>query len=204
MNKKIFYRILLLFFSCSIWFGTQKLIGKKDIPNKNIINDQIIGSSFITNANIWLKNNLLFLRWYIILSSLSIDLSVLYIFIIFIKYGKRSILECKIIKILIATLLCRQINQLITSLPKPIGKYWEYPGFPSLFVSYNVSNDMFFSGHTSISTIMAYYLWKKKLPSLSLIYFFLNTSMIIFTKGHYFMDIYTAIITSSYWILFFS
>ena len=201
MNK-LFYRIGILFIGCSIWFCTQKLIGKKDLPNNNIIHDNFIDNTLVNNVNAWLKNHINLLKKYIIISSLSMDFSVLFVFIKFIKKG--TYLESKIIKILIATLLCRQINQLITSLPKPIGKYWVYPGFPSIFVSYNVSNDMFFSGHTSISTIMAYYLWKKKLPYLGFAYFFLNTSMIIFTKGHYFMDIYTAIITSSYWILFFS
>ena len=95
-----------------------------------------IDNTLVNNVNAWLKNHINLLKKYIIISSLSMDFSVLFVFIKFIKKG--TYLESKIIKILIATLVCRQINQLITSLPKPIGKYWEYPGFPSLFVSYNV------------------------------------------------------------------
>src|SRR6266446_7174783 len=45
----------------------------------------------------------------------------------------------------------RQICQALTALPPPPGMIWRYPGFPSLFVTYGVSNDQFFSGHTAMA-----------------------------------------------------
>lgn len=45
----------------------------------------------------------------------------------------------------------RQLNQALTSLPVPEGMIWRHPGFPSVFVTYGVSNDLFFSGHTALA-----------------------------------------------------
>src|SRR5580658_3845258 len=42
----------------------------------------------------------------------------------------------------------RQICQGLCTLPPPPGVIWRYPGFPALLVTYEVGNDLFFSGHT--------------------------------------------------------
>jgi hypothetical protein len=52
---------------------------------------------------------------------------------------------------LLALFGLRQITQVLCALPPPEGMIWEYPGFPSLLVTYNVANDFFFSGHTAIA-----------------------------------------------------
>jgi hypothetical protein len=49
----------------------------------------------------------------------------------------------------------RQMMQALCALPAPPDLLWHYPGFPSLFVTYNVSNDYFFSGHTGIAVLGA-------------------------------------------------
>jgi hypothetical protein len=56
---------------------------------------------------------------------------------------------------LILLFLMRQFCQLFCSLPPPPGMIWRHPGFPSLLVTYEVSNDFFFSGHTAIAVLGA-------------------------------------------------
>jgi len=49
----------------------------------------------------------------------------------------------------------RQISQLCCTLPPPPGIIWRDPGFPTVFVTYGVSNDFFFSGHTALAVLGA-------------------------------------------------
>ncbi len=49
----------------------------------------------------------------------------------------------------------RQVCQLWCTLPPPPGIIWRDPGFPSLLVTYGVSNDLFFSGHTALAVLGA-------------------------------------------------
>jgi len=43
------------------------------------------------------------------------------------------------------------LSQFAVALPPPPGIIWRSPGFPSLFVTYGVGNDFFFSGHTALA-----------------------------------------------------
>jgi len=47
---------------------------------------------------------------------------------------------------LVLLLGMRQVMQALCALPAPPNMIWRYPGFPSLFVTYSVGNDYFFSG----------------------------------------------------------
>jgi membrane-associated phospholipid phosphatase len=49
----------------------------------------------------------------------------------------------------------RQICQGLCTLPPPPGIIWRNPGFPALLVTYDVSNDFFFSGHTALAVLGA-------------------------------------------------
>lgn len=49
----------------------------------------------------------------------------------------------------------RQVCQLCCTLPPPAGMIWRDPGFPTLLVTYGVSNDLFFSGHTALAVLGA-------------------------------------------------
>ena len=40
-------------------------------------------------------------------------------------------------------------------MPPPPGIIWRNPGFPALLVTYGVSNDFFFSGHTALAVLGA-------------------------------------------------
>jgi hypothetical protein len=49
----------------------------------------------------------------------------------------------------------RQVSQLCCTLPPPPGIIWRDPGFPTALVTYGVSNDFFFSGHTALAVLGA-------------------------------------------------
>lgn len=49
----------------------------------------------------------------------------------------------------------RQVSQFCCTLPPPRGMIWRHPGFPSALVTYGVSNDLFFSGHTALAVLAA-------------------------------------------------
>lgn len=44
----------------------------------------------------------------------------------------------------------RQTVEALCAMPPPEGMIWRYPGFPSLLVNYDVTNDFYFSGHTAM------------------------------------------------------
>jgi membrane-associated phospholipid phosphatase len=49
----------------------------------------------------------------------------------------------------------RQLCQGLCTLPPPPGMIWRRPGVPSLLVTYDVGNDLFFSGHTALAVLGA-------------------------------------------------
>ncbi len=49
----------------------------------------------------------------------------------------------------------RQLSQFCCTLPPPPGMIWRHPGFPSALVTYEVGNDLFFSGHTALAVLAA-------------------------------------------------
>ena len=52
-------------------------------------------------------------------------------------------------------------------MPAPPGIIWRHPGFPSLFVTYAVGNDFFFSGHTALAVFGAIQLASLGIPALT-------------------------------------
>jgi hypothetical protein len=83
----------------------------------------------------------------------------------------------------------------------PDGYLWEYPGFPSLTISYLKTNDFFFSGHVGFPIIIAMECYNLK--KLCIMIFCLFTCVVefitmIFTRGHYFIDLITGVIVSHY------
>jgi len=83
----------------------------------------------------------------------------------------------------------------------PEGYLWEYPGLPSISVSYLHTNDFFFSGHVGFPTIFA--LEHNTLGNTFLKYlciftaFFEFTTMIITRGRHYIID-FSGIIIAHY------
>ena len=76
--------------------------------------------------------------------------------------------------------------------PKPVPFIFDYPGFPSLFISYAPANDCYFSGHIGICVLMMMFSWKNKHKKSA--FFFLclmlyTWVMLITTGAHYNNDV---------------
>jgi membrane-associated phospholipid phosphatase len=76
---------------------------------------------------------------------------------------------------------------------------WRYPGFPSLFVTYNVGNDFFFSGHTAIAVFGAIELARLRRSWLTVLAFavvIFEIATVLILRAHYTMDVFTGAVTA--------
>jgi hypothetical protein len=100
---------------------------------------------------------------------------------------------------LVLLLGLRQIMQALCALPAPPNMIWRYPGFPSLFVTYNVGNDYFFSGHTAIAVFGAIevarlrYRW---LTAFALTVVVFEVAAVLILRAHYTMDVFAGAVAA--------
>jgi len=124
-----------------LWFWTQSLIGSR-APSAGI-NDAL--HNLFAGLNLYFWQRASAANVLLIVSSGLIDILGLFLVAEWIFLGRsRAFLG------LVLLLGLRQVMQALCALPAPPNMIWHYPGFPSLFVTYNVGNDYFFSGHTAI------------------------------------------------------
>lgn len=176
--------VLLYIWQCSQVYISENKVntddnGMGDRLLHNGITDQI--HAVLTSENGTLAKLLL------IVSSFLIDVHTVHLF-----------LDRSHLRFLICGMFLRQLCQYFTALPLIPGQYWEHPGFPSVFVIYGVGNDYFFSGHTYLAMCATGLLFQSKKRSTRIYAFLfalLEISTVVVLKGHYFMDIYTAIMT---------
>ena len=86
----------------------------------------------------------------------------------------------------------RQACQAIVVLPAPPGIIWRDPGFPSLFVTYKVGNDFFFSGHTALAVYGAIQLATLGIPvltGLGILTAILQMVLVIILRAHWTLDV---------------
>jgi hypothetical protein len=95
--------------------------------------------------------------------------------------------------------ISRQICQALCALPPPENMIWRYPGFPSLLVTYGVSNDLFFSGHTALAVYGAIELgmwggtvWAVVGAAIALF----EIVVVIVLRAHYTMDIFAGAVAA--------
>jgi hypothetical protein len=93
----------------------------------------------------------------------------------------------------------RQICQALTALPPPEGMIWRSPGVPSLLVTYGVSNDLFFSGHTALAVYGAIELGRWGGPVWALLgatVAVFEAAVVIVLRAHYTMDVFSGAVTA--------
>ena len=84
---------------------------------------------------------------------------------------------------------------------EPDGYLWEYPGFPSLFVSYVQQYDFFFSGHLAFCTwnMIHHYTEGHKIHFYYSVYVTMLTFIAqVFLRGHYIIDLMTGMVVAHY------
>ncbi len=81
------------------------------------------------------------------------------------------------------------------------GFLWDYPGIPSVAVSYLKTNDYFFSGHIGMPLIMGLEARKHKLNYIfyfALAAILVEGSILILVRVHYIIDLITGLICAHY------
>ena len=134
-------RVVATVAALGLWFWTQSLIGGR-APSAGI-NDGL--HNVFAGLNSYFGQHATAANVLLIVSSGLVDVLGLFLVAEWIFLGRsRAFLG------LVLLLGLRQVMQALCALPAPPNMIWHYPGFPSLFVTYNVCNDYFFSGHTAI------------------------------------------------------
>jgi hypothetical protein len=177
---------------CS-WFWTQSLIGRRPLASSGI-GDAL--HSLSTPLNSYLGLHPAAANGLLIASSALIDLLALLILAEWV-FG-RSVRPLLGLAILLGL---RQLAQALCALPEPDNMIWHYPGFPSLLVTYSVSNDFFFSAHTSIAVFAASEiarLGRRWLTLLAVAIVVFEAAAVLVLRAHYTMDVFTAVVAALY------
>jgi hypothetical protein len=194
-------RLVVAVVGLAAWYGTQYLIGAK---KPLAIEEAARAGQLLTEHDLLLKltepiNRFLNAnsRWangLLIVSSAIMDLLVGFV-LLWSIFGP----SFRPFVGLIILFGLRQICQAIIALPPPVGMIWRYPGFPSIFVTYGVSNDLFFSGHTAMAIYSVVELallgpgWV--LPLAVLIALFEIVAVLVL-RAHYTMDVFAGLVTA--------
>jgi len=193
-------RALVVLLGLAAWYATQHLIGSKEpLPA-----DQAkIAGELLTQQDKLLQlsgsiNRFLHARprWanaLLIVSSALID--ALGLFLLLWSIFGPSIGPFLGLMILFGL---RQICQALTALPMPAGMIWRSPGFPTLLVTYGVTNDLFFSGHTAMAVYGAVQLAQLGLGWLIAAIFLAVFEIIavLVLRAHYTLDVFTGLVSA--------
>ncbi len=185
-------RLAFVVAGVAAWLWTQSLIGAKPPVAEGKIGDVLLDLTEAWNA--FLHRHPPCANGLLIFSSAGVDL--LGIFLLSWSVLGPSIRPFLGLLILFSL---RQICQALCSLPIPEGIIWEDPGFPSLLVTYGVSNDLFFSGHTAMAVYGAMELvrlGRRWLIALAFGFVVFEAVTVIALRAHYTMDVFTGAVTA--------
>jgi membrane-associated phospholipid phosphatase len=183
-RRGLVLRVAATLAALAIWFWTQSLIGAR-APSAQIgdaLQDLFGGLNAYFGQHPSAADALL------IVSSGFIDALGLFLVAEWVLVGRvRPFLG------LVLLLGLRQVIQTLCALPAPPHMIWRYPGFPSLFVTYNVGNDYFFSGHTAIAVFGAMELARfrrKWLTAVAVAIVLFEIAAVLILRAHYTMDVF--------------
>jgi PAP2 superfamily C-terminal len=183
-------RVVATVAALGLWFWTQSLIGSRT-PSAGI-SDAL--HTLCAGLNSYFGQHAAAANVLLIVSSGLVDIFGLLLVAEWIVLGRsRAFLG------LVLLLGLRQVMQALCALPAPPNMIWHYPGFPSLFVTYNVGNDYFFSGHTAIAVFGAIELTRLRRRWLTVLAFAVvvfETAAVLILRAHYTMDVFTGAVTA--------
>jgi hypothetical protein len=190
-TQRIILRVIITLVAIAIWFWTQSLIGARGLPSSGI-GDSL--HNLTAGLNAYLRQSPTAANALLIVSSALIDALGVFLLGSWVFAGRlRPFLG------LLLLLGLRQVMQALCALPAPPNMIWHYPGFPSLFVTYNVANDYFFSGHTGIAVLGAIELARLRrrwLTALAVIVVVFEIATVLILRAHYTMDVFTGIVAA--------
>ncbi|NJD24287.1 MAG: hypothetical protein FIB06_02670 [Betaproteobacteria bacterium] len=177
-------RLLAIVAALGAWFLTQRLIGARPAIAGSI-DDRLHAAT--ASANAWLHRHPATADRLLVASSLWIDAVTLFVlFFALLGPGFAPFWG------LLALFAARQACQALVALPAPPGIIWRPPGFPSLFVTYSVGNDFFFSGHTALAVYGAIQLASLGIPALTALGIFMvfaEIAVVIVLRAHWTLDV---------------
>src|SRR5262249_51819167 len=139
--RGLLLRLALIAMFLVFWFWTQSLLGARP-PVNGTVSDKL--HIWTAGLNSYFAASPRAANVLLIVSSAFIDAFALFLIGSWLFAARmRPFLG------LVALMALRQVTQALCALPPPQGMIWHDPGFPSLFVTYGVSTDFFFSGHTA-------------------------------------------------------
>jgi hypothetical protein len=184
-----------LFVLCGLgaWFWTQSLIGSRELE-PGTIGDAI--HELLAQPNRYLHTHPVVANGLLIVSSACID--VLGVFLLW-----RSIFGSTVRPFLGLLLLfaMRQTCQWLCALEPPPAMIWHDPGFPSLLVTYGVTTDFFFSGHTGIAVLGAVEMARmggRRWLYLGIAIAVFEAATVLVLRAHYTMDVFTGAVAARY------
>jgi membrane-associated phospholipid phosphatase len=185
-------RLLFVLVALGLWYGSQILIGNRTF-NEAGIGDAI--HDWLSPLHAFLRDHPKAANGLLIASSFGIDMVGLFLFLSAI-FG--STIRPFIGLVMLFSL--RQLCQSLTALPPPDGMMWRDPGVPSLLVTYGVSNDLFFSGHTAIAVYGAIELQRRMgwnwLSMAGWLLALFEAGAVLVLHAHYTMDVFTGAVTA--------
>jgi len=188
-------RVVVTVLAIGVWFWTQSLIGARALPSSGI-GDGL--HNLTAGLNSYLRQAPAAGNALLIVSSALIDALGLFLLMSWTLAGRvRPFLG------LLLLLALRQVMQALCALPAPPNMIWHYPGFPSLFVTYNVANDYFSSGHTGIAVLGAIELARFRrtwLTALAATVVVFEIATVLVLRAHYGMDVFTGIV-AALWVV---
>lgn len=171
-----------------LWFWTQKLIASKS-GDPSVIHDGI--HRLTARWHGYFSRNRKATDRALIISSFFIDV-LGFIMIALSIFGHTF---APFLALLIVFTL-RQLSQFCCTLPPPPGMIWHHPGFPSALVTYGVSNDLFFSGHTALAVLAAIEICQIApwwLAGIALTIAIGEALIVLILRAHYTMDVVAAV-----------
>lgn len=181
--KPILLKCAFIALALVIWFRTQKLIGAKAGGNR--LADGVHRATF--RAYRYLRKHPRVADRALLVSSLFIDALGISLFLL-------ALLGPTLAPFLgiVIVFSLRQICQMCCTVPPPRGMIWRDPGFPSILVTYDVGNDMFFSGHTALAVLGAIEICHAApsgLGALAVLVALGEVIVVLLLRAHYTMDV---------------
>lgn len=174
-----------------LWFASQRAISRRGFPAEGI-HDKVHEWTARLHGRLLNDRNLS--RLMLISSSLGIDMVMLWL-----CYDSIFGASFEPMIGLFILFSLRQLSQYLSALPAPQGMIWFHPGVPSIFVTYGVSNDLFFSGHTALAVFGGLHLLGYANPLIQAFALFIilyEISVVLVLRAHWTMDVFTGIITA--------
>ena len=198
-------KILLSLRVASIIIGMSAVLSSSiagvGIPNENVecMKDTLF--DLTAGLNSFFVSNDLARHILLIFSSSMIDFQYIYFCVHFLLWGKSG----RPIVFLVIFYAFRAFIQGMFMMKFPEGMVWDYPGIPSITISYGYTSDFFFSGHVGIMTFITLEHHKHKnsqmmgLAAFGILFEFFT---MVVLRGHYSIDLFSGIIFGHYfWMM---